>query len=225
MKKTGDRDDRASACAGGIVLCGGLSRRMGEDKAELQLGGQSLLRRAVDLLSGVCDPVLLACGPHERYEEFGCALALDVTVDSGPVAGIIAGLEASTSAHSVVIACDMPLLSSAIIDALLTRARTDRLDVCFLTSERGLEPLCAVYGRRCLPALHSALAAGQRKVTAFLDEPHCHAGNEQGLRGLKSGRVHVDELGGSGGLSCLSNINTPEDIERARQREAEEQTP
>lgn len=196
-------------CASGIIVCGGQSRRMGSDKAQLEILGRTMLQRAIDWLQPLCSPLLLACGPVERYAEVGLPMVLDSEPNSGPVAGIIAGLEAIPTTHALVVACDMPFLSEAIGSALLERASAERLDVCLLASERGLEPLCGVYSAECASYMRAASAAGRRKVTAFLAE----AENE-----LRVGHVELSELMPELDRACLSNVNTREDFDQARDR-------
>lgn len=200
---------------GGVLVCGGRSLRMGEDKARLRLDGRSLLERAAATLGEVCQPVVLACGSGPRYGDLGLPLVLDAQPDAGPLAGVVAGLEALETRRALVIACDMPRLSRIVFDALLARAEEGDLDACFLAGVGGLEPLCAVYSRRCLPAMKRSLAAGQRRVTAFLElEPEFQA-----LAGgpLRVGRLELAELARAElAQELVTNLNTPEDLERER---------
>ena len=80
----------------GVVLAGGASRRMGRDKALMELDGEPLVARAVRLLSGVCSDVAVASGDGRRLDGAGLGVrqVADVVPDAGPVAGIAAGLEA-----------------------------------------------------------------------------------------------------------------------------------
>lgn len=216
-----ERDAPLSAA----ILAGGRSRRMGRDKARLDLAGSSFLERAAALLREVCGEVVLACGPEPRYADLGLSLALDGEPDGGPLAGLIAGLEALDTERALVIACDMPRLSRRVFEVLFERASSEDLDACFLASERGLEPLCAIYSRRCLPHMKRSLAEGRRRVTGFLDLDQAGAdgGASGSNRALRIGRVDISEIDpvGSGlardGSAVLTNVNTPEELERERQ--------
>lgn len=202
----------------GVVLCGGLSRRLGEDKAAARLGERSLLERAVQTLRPLCDQLFLACGSRDRYAELGLPRVLDEAPELGPVSGLIAGLEAARASHVLAVACDMPFLTPELLGALVERAAADSLDVAVLASERGVEPLCAVYGRRCLRAMRAARAAGRHRVLAFLEEPPA-----PGEAPLEVGRLHLGELGRGATPERLTNVNTPEDLARARRHEAGEE--
>lgn len=211
---------------GGVLLCGGRSLRMGTDKARLLLDGVSLLECTAALLREVCGEVVLACGEEPRYVELGLPLVLDGPQpapdpgrSTGPLAGLVAGLEALDTELTLAIACDMPRLERGLLRALEHRAREERLDACFLSSERGREPLCAVYSRRCVEPMRRALAAGRRRVTAFLDE----VGFD-----LRVGELRLEELEREGILSAarlegvLTNLNTPQELELERARRVED---
>ena len=167
----------ARAALTGVVLCGGRSVRMGRDKSLLEIGGRTLLERAITVLDGIADEVLLACGPAERYADLGRPLVVDAFEDGGPLAGLEAGLRRSRTEWVAALACDMPRAEPSIFEALLERAERDGLDVCFLRTERGVEPLCAVYRKTCLATMRTALEEGERKVVSFLRfEPRARVG-------------------------------------------------
>jgi molybdopterin-guanine dinucleotide biosynthesis protein A len=140
---------------------------MGADKASLRLAGATLLERAAAELDTIAGQTLLACGSAPRYAELGRPLVLDATPDGGPLAGLEAALARSRTEWLAVIACDMPRAKGRVLLALLEHAERHGLDACLLETEKGVEPLCAVYRRSCLEPVRSALAAGERKVTAF----------------------------------------------------------
>jgi molybdopterin-guanine dinucleotide biosynthesis protein A len=154
---------------------------MGRDKAALELGGRTLLERAVTTLSAVAPQVVLASGTRARYAELGCEIALDRWHDAGPLAGLEAGMtlvqeralgEGTTEAFVVVLPCDMPRVDSALLQALLARALSEQdVSASLFTSDRGPEPLCGVYHTRALPAIRAALRAGQRAMLSFMEHP------------------------------------------------------
>jgi molybdenum cofactor guanylyltransferase len=192
-----------------VLLCGGESRRMGQDKARLELAGRTLMDRALTALRGLDAPILLATGPRDRYADLGLQTVQDAPETAGPAAGLLAAIEHLQADRYVLVACDMPRLDARLLDALVERALEGDLDACFFESETGREPLCAVYSHRILPALRSAQARGKRRVTAFLGE----AGAEQ----LRIGTLSVDELSGElRALDCARNLNTPEDLRDER---------
>jgi molybdopterin-guanine dinucleotide biosynthesis protein A len=189
----------------GLVLCGGASRRMGRDKALIELGGATLLARAIEVLDRVAAPVMLACGPRPRYAELGRPLVLDAGPDLGPLGGLAAGLETAELPYLAVLACDLPGATPALFAALLDRARGLELDAVLFETGAGPEPLLAVYRRAILPAVRRALARGDRRMTAFHAE-------------IRAGRLGAHERRDSPGAAAADpalNVNAPEDLERA----------
>ncbi|MDP6369373.1 MAG: NTP transferase domain-containing protein, partial [Planctomycetota bacterium] len=124
----------------GLVLCGGSSRRMGTDKAVLDLGGRALAERAVELLRPLSARVLLSTGSADRYASLACQCVHDPIPDGGPLAGLAAGLLAAQTPWVFLLACDMPRVDRGLVEAIRARAMGDELDLCVLESERGLEP-------------------------------------------------------------------------------------
>lgn len=206
----------APALVTGVVLCGGMSRRMGLDKARLELGDEPLLERAARVLAPLAREVVIACGSEPRYAELGFRLALDDEGVDGPLAGLAAGLAAAGTEWVLALACDMPRVRTEDYRRLLARANAHGAggsDVCVYASARGVEPLCAVYRATCLAPMRTALANGERKATGFW--------NLRGADGrpLAIERIEV-ELGADdqGGSDMFYNLNTPEDLARERRR-------
>lgn len=184
----------------GVVLCGGRSRRMGRDKARVELGGASLLERAVEALDPICSRVFLATGAEPRYEELGRDVVLDGAPDAGPLAGLVAALEACRTEWLAVVACDMPGAGPELFGELLAMARDGGHDLVVAESRAGTEPLLAIYHRRCASAARRALDAGHRRLVDFHGE-------------VAVGRYPLADE------SPSRNVNTPEDLERERERE------
>lgn len=178
---------------------------MGTDKATLDLSGEALLDRVITQLEPLASDLVLACGASERYLERGLPVVMDRVPDSGPLGGIAAGLESVREERALVVACDMPRVNTELLRVLLERAASQDLDVCWFESERGIEPLCAVYSRRCLGPMRLALADGRRKVTDFLTPD------------LRAGVVRYDELDQPlMERDCAVNLNTPDELARER---------
>ncbi len=200
----------------GLLLCGGQSRRMGTDKALVDLEGHRLIEYPLAVLRAVCADVVLACGPTRRYQELGHQLALDPIDDGGPLAGLVAGLEAARAAGAewvAVLACDMPRADARVLGALLERARRRELDACLLGVEAGVEPAYAVYRVRCAPAARRALLDGRRRLVSFRDESV--DGRPLSIEVLPESALEA----GAAAASAL-NLNTREDLERERRARA-----
>ena len=195
----------------GVVLCGGESRRMGEDKARLQVGLRPLVEHAVSALSGACDEVVLACGGSQRYEELGLRLVLDAAAGHGPLEGIASSIEATGAERVLVLACDLPRVTREVPAALLERSLRDDLDVCVFESRRGREPLIAAYRSSALPAMRAALSTGLRRVDAFY-------GLEVDGASLNVGVLAERELTDEARASDVArNLNTPSELKEERE--------
>lgn len=174
---------------------------MGSDKALLSLGSCTLLERAIATLSALAPCVSLACGASERYAQFGLQLVFDRYASAGPLAGLEAALASAREEWLVVLACDLPRVTPGLLVQLVDEARAQELDACMFETEHGLEPLCAVYRSTCLPCVRAALAAGERKLTSFLQHPTaCGALPRLGV-------LCADAF-----ADCLVNVNAPSDV-------------
>lgn len=206
---TADCGDRARGDVHGIVLCGGRSLRMGRDKALLELGATTLIEHAVATLSGVAESIVLACGPTDRYAHVGPMRVLDGLADGGPLAGLAAGMAVARAKWTIALACDMPCVTAEVLWSLVAAARARELDVCFLETDRGIEPLCGAWHARARASVRAALDAGERKVLAFERFP-CADGRRP--------RVGTVKLAGPLDVDLAANLNTPDDLDRLREK-------
>lgn len=201
--RAGEHGPARAASVRGVVLCGGRSTRMGADKALLVFEGESLLARAARVLAPITPDLQLACGPQERYAEFGWRLLVDSALDLGPLGGLEAALADGTVEWVLVLACDMPSIDTEILARLLEEARARDLDVCLVRSERGLEPLCGAWRATMLVPVRRTLARGERRVVAPLEEPRADGTLP------RVGFVDVVDV------ECVLNLNAPGDLARA----------
>lgn len=182
----------------GLVLCGGSGRRMGRDKALLDVEGQPLVVRAAARLAAVADPVLLAPGRTGRLGDLGYPEVGDELPDAGPVAGLAAGLAASPHPLMAVVAVDLPFASPTLLRLLATT--WDGEDAVVPVTAHGPEPLHAVYARSALPAIREALRERRLGLRALLDRLRVRAVEEAAWR-------EADPEG-----RFARNLNRPEDL-------------
>ncbi|HEX9375190.1 MAG TPA: molybdenum cofactor guanylyltransferase [Actinomycetota bacterium] len=152
----------------GLLLAGGAGARMGADKAGLEFEGERLARRVADRLAEVCGTVLVASGDGRRLAWLGLEQVADPIPRAGPLAGLVAGLERAATSLVAVAAVDMPFASPAVLRLLLDRW-SPGMDAVVPATDRGLEPLHAIYVRSAGPALRAALESGERAVHRALD--------------------------------------------------------
>ncbi len=148
----------------GLVLAGGKSRRMGEDKALVQYHGRSQLHWAMQLVGAVCSQVYVSVRQDQRDEPERARFAqiVDQTNGLGPAGGILAAHASAPTHPWLVVACDLPLLSAETLAHLLRERDPQRIATAFISTHDGLpEPLCAVWEPAGAQRLGEAVAAGR----------------------------------------------------------------
>jgi molybdopterin-guanine dinucleotide biosynthesis protein A len=185
----------------GVVLCGGRSRRMGIDKATIEVGGTTLLERAISRLREVCDPVLVAPGALQ-FEPGEHDVVEDAMPAAGPLGALVAVLRRRPGPLVAMVAVDMPWIDPALLLLLAGRIGDHDLAVC--ATHRGLEPLHAVYAMSALGPAEVALRSEDRSLHGLLER----------LRVLT---VHEREWRGAGISDRFArNVNTPADLAELR---------
>jgi len=185
----------------GFILVGGLSSRMGSDKAELRLNGETALERIASQLCEVANP-LRVVGPH-----FGSIANIpDVHEQWGPLGGIHAALGAASREWCLIVACDLPFVSSELFVRLMEFPDEATDAVVPLQNDLRPQPLCALYRRqRCLQAAEQSIANGEHTPRALLEK-------------VNTRYIGFDKLSDLGDAEHLFfNMNTPANYELARE--------
>lgn len=189
----------------GIILAGGSSTRIGKNKAFLQLGSRSVIEHTISRVLGVVDDLLLVANNVEEYRDLPVEpmkLVQDLIPYRGPLGGILSGLEVSTTYINLIVACDMPFLNPFLLNFLLTQIHG--YDAVIPMTEAGPEPLHAVYTKSCVPAIKKAVSQGETRVISFFDQVEIEYVDQETLQFYDPENL------------SLFNINTLEDLERAR---------
>lgn len=208
---SGAQTPAQSRALSGVILCGGMSTRMGRDKAHLLVGDETLIERALRIVSALTPDVVLACGREPRYADLGRPLVCDRFPGAGPLAGLEAALSAAPAGYVVVLACDMPRADARLLERLLQHARTHDLDVALSRSGAGVEPLCGVWSTSMAPHVRAALERGERGVQSLLLNPTPLANGSSPRIGV------LDPEAGAGSQADFAfNVNTPHDLTLAR---------
>jgi molybdopterin-guanine dinucleotide biosynthesis protein A len=158
------------------ILIGGKATRFeGRDKSSLIVEGQTILSRQLAAVSGVASDVMLV-GPSTPPSEVAGSLGAggspryvaDIVPGCGPLSGIHAALSAARGDATLILACDMPFVSTPLLRHLVSLA--DQADIVVPQTERGYHPLCAVYSRACVEPAARRLARGDFTLAALVDE-------------------------------------------------------
>jgi len=152
-----------------IVLAGGQSRRMGEDKALLPVDGKPMVERVVDSLRPHFSEILVSTNSPERYEFLGLDMVPDRVPDQGPMMAVASSLERASNDLCFVAACDVVRPPAALMIELLRQARGGAQVVVPVDAKDRYEPLFGVYRRSARGVMTEALNRGARQLFGVYD--------------------------------------------------------
>lgn len=183
----------------GLILAGGMSRRMQTDKAALEIHGKQQLERAFELASGVCAKTFVSVRADQLADPLRSRFPTiaDQQPGLGPVGGIAAAQAAYPKAAWLVLACDLPFLTTATLKFLLEHRDPAKPATAFISTRDGLpEPLCAVWEPSSREAVAAWIASGKTCPRKFLINSAAHL--------LKQPDPQA-----------LENVNTPDELSAA----------
>ena len=160
----------------GIVLAGGLSSRMGKDKALLTIGGVPLLRVVSDVAIALCESVYIITPWPERYQQILspiCQFIKEIPLlapTNGPLIGFAQGLAHVQTDWVLLLACDLPKLQIEVLQTEVAKLDNVEAEAIALLAQnsKGWEPLCGFYRRSCLSALTQYINSGGRSFQHWL---------------------------------------------------------
>jgi len=164
-----------------IILGGGHSSRIGQDKCLLELGGEPLWRVVADKLEPLVKEIIVATDIHKFSNCSGhFKIAKDEVPHLGPLGGILTGLSVSSQQYNLIIGCDMPFININLIDFLFDCV--SGYDAAVPCSRKGIEPLHSIYSKDCLPIIKAKLEQKERKVDSFLKDINVNYVSEEEIR-------------------------------------------
>ena len=182
------------------ILAGGKSSRMGTNKALLKIDGETLIERMINIVNSCTEKLMIITNNPEEFSFLNVETFQDVIKGAGPLGGIYTALKHCQSTHCLVIACDLPFLSKELLQLLYKQGTA--YDVLAVDGGKGVEPLCAVYSKNCIPIIEKQLIAGKHRVTDFYSSV-----NTKILYWEQNSRLFHNKM--------FFNINTPEDLKKA----------
>jgi molybdopterin-guanine dinucleotide biosynthesis protein A len=194
----------ASTCCG-IILAGGLNSRFkGQNKAFIEIDGIRILDRIYDLFKSLFSEIIIVTNHPLQYLEWDAKIVTDIYQERSSLTGIHAGLFYASAPYAFVTACDTPFLSAKTVKAIV-EAIEPRFDAIIPETEDGLEPLAAVYSKKCLQPIENQLKRRLFRIQHF-------------FRKIPLKKISVVRLRRTDpALLSFLNINTPEDLENALQ--------
>ncbi len=184
--------------AGGIILSGGLNSRIGLNKAFLEISGKKIIERTLLLFKELFEETIIVTKDPLIYEDLDVRITTDVQDITGSLMGVYSGLLSSTSEFNFVVACDMPLINADIVRFLINKS--SQYDAVVPFCQGRLQPLHAVYSKRCIKPLEDLISSGQMRITRLFEK-------------IKTKRVDEEELKQfDPDFKSFININTKEDL-------------
>jgi len=184
----------------GLILLGGKSSRYGSNKALVEIEGVRLVDRVAGVMKSIFHRVLLLTNTPEEYAYLQLPMVEDLIKDLGPMGGIHTGLMTMSDEAGFIVACDMPFLSERLIRHMVDVR--DDFDAVVPRMDWMLEPLHALYSKKCLPAIQEAIEQHQHQIAKCFARMRVRYVDEEELRLWDQG------------LRSLFNINKPEDLPR-----------
>lgn len=196
----------------GVILAGGKSRRMGENKALMRLGDNSLIGHVIHRMCLVTNELLLITNSPAEYAHLDVPMHGDILPGTGALGGIYTGLKRASHNTVLCVACDSPFVEPKLLtylvsvlgeyDAVMPYTHRE-IHASHNDVQITLQTLCAAYSKRCLPIIKSMLRDSELRVHALQERAH-----------IKRVSPEVWQAFDPEGMSFF-NINTPEDFESA----------
>jgi molybdopterin-guanine dinucleotide biosynthesis protein A len=186
------------------IQAGGVSSRMGEDKALKTFLGRPLIQRVAERLSPIADEMIVTTNRPEEYAFLNLPLFPDLKPGRGALGGLYTAIASAKHPIVAVVACDMPFASPPLLEAASKLLMEQEADVVIPKSDEGYEPLHALYRREtCLPAIEASIEADQWKVIAWFPKVK--------VRVLTPEEIKQYDPSGL----AFWNVNTPEEFSKA----------
>ena len=187
----------------GIILAGGESKRLNSvEKSNLLVGNKRIIERMMTVFEKLFSEIILVSNHPTTYLEWNAIVVKDIYTKRSSLTGVHSGLFYTRTDHAFIAACDTPFLKMDLIKTIVQHA--DRgIDVVLPRTVNGVEPLCAVYSRRCLQTVQNSLERNNLKISNLFSKLKVKEIPEAVLRKTDPGLV------------SFFNINTPDDLEKA----------
>ena len=163
-------NDKSTVC--GIILAGGMSRRLGRNKAVEEFNGSPLISHVIDRISLITNETIIVVNNQERASQLplpdSAKVAVDIYPDKGSLGGIFTGLSASESDWGIVVACDMPFINTQLFEHMLS-LRNGSYAIVPVLSNRP-EPIHAIYSKYCLSKIQHKIENDDLKISGLFEQ-------------------------------------------------------
>lgn len=192
-----------SSCTG-VILAGGLNSRFsGANKAFIQIGSKCILDHIYDVFREFFEEIILVTNDPLKYIGWDLKIVTDLYHCRSSLTGIHAGLFYTTGSHAFVTACDTPFLKKELIETIIC-AVEPQIDIIIPETSAGMEPLCAVYSKRCLKPIENQLQKQEFKIQKFFSKVRVRKISDNELRAKDPE------------LTSFFNVNNPSSLEKVK---------
>lgn len=196
--------------ATGIILAGGKSIRMGENKAFIEIDGTPIIHKIYNLFKELFREIIIVTNQKELFSNYDSKIYSDLLLDKGALGGLYTGIFFSTFNYSFCVACDMPFIKKPLVQYLMDHIKNDDdVDVIVPRTSDGFQPLHAIYSKKCLEPIKKILDQGKYKIIDFYDMVKIKVIRENDF-------ISIDPMGES-----FINVNTPTELLSIRRDEKE----
>jgi molybdopterin-guanine dinucleotide biosynthesis protein A len=193
----------------GVILSGGLSTRFnGQNKAFIHVGDQRILDRLYAIFSELFNEIILVTNDPLQFVEWDLTIVTDIYPVRSSLTGIHTGLFYMKNQFAFFSACDTPFLEKDLVEVLLENIDR-KIDIIMPETSAGMEPLCAIYSKRCLNTAENHIKQNKFKIQRALGNHRLKKIPETVLRSKDPE------------LRSFFNINTPQDLARAQEMAAD----
>ena len=186
-----------------IILAGGASRRMGRDKAFIQIEGIRLLDYVYRKCRELFSEIIIVTNQPQQFVDYQTPVVPDEIPGIGSIGGLYTGLRRASNYYSFCVACDMPFLKPELIARIIEKRSNS--DIVIPKTRAGLEPLHALYSKRCIEPLKKYIEKGDLKISNILVEVKVQYCSEEEIK-------KVDPS-----LLSFMNVNTKKELFKIQQ--------
>ncbi len=181
-----------------IILAGGKSVRMGENKAFIEVDGLPIITRIYTLLKDLFQEVIIVTNQKDSFRNFDSKIYTDLLPDKGALGGLYTGIFFSSFQYSFCVACDMPFIKKSLVQYIIQNTKGE--DVIVPRTSDGLQPLHAIYSKNCLKPMRKIIEQGKYKIIDFYHLVRVKIVEENDF-------LTLDPL-----RESFINVNTPEEL-------------
>ncbi len=181
-----------------VILAGGNSIRMGENKAFLQIHGVPIITGIYTLLKELFEEIIIVTNQKDLFRDFDSRIYGDLIPNKGALGGLYTGIFFSSFQYAFCVACDMPFLKRALIEFLVSKVIDE--DAIVPRTADGLQPLHAIYSKNCLEAMSKIIEQNKQRIIDFYDFVKVKLIDEKEF-------LHLDPR-----RESFINVNTPEEL-------------